>query len=41
MDEDLTILTDSLSGMCLLKSLQRRDFPLWLYDAAASVTRQS
>ena len=31
MDEDLTILTDSLSGMCLLKSMQRKDFPLWLY----------
>ena len=31
IDEDLTILTDSLSGMRLLKSLQRRDFPLWLY----------
>jgi hypothetical protein len=31
MDEDLTILTDSLSSMCLLKSMQRRDFPLWLH----------
>ena len=28
---DLTILTDSLSSMRLLKSLQRTDFPLWLY----------
>ena len=26
-----TDLTDSLSCMQLLKSLQRRDFPLWLY----------
>jgi hypothetical protein len=31
MDEDLTILADSLSSMCLLKSMQRRDFPLWLH----------
>jgi len=31
MDQDLTILTDSLSSMCLLKSMQRRDFPLWLH----------
>ena len=31
LDQDLTILTDSLTGMRLLKSLQRRDFPLWLY----------
>jgi hypothetical protein len=31
MDEDLTILTDSLSSMSLLKSMQRRDFPLWLH----------
>ena len=30
-EEDLTILTDSLSCMVRLKSLQRRDFPLWLY----------
>ena len=30
-DEDLNILTDSLSSMLLLKSLQRRDFPLSLY----------
>jgi ribonuclease HI len=27
-EEDLNILTDSLSSMRLLKSLQRRDFPL-------------
>ena len=31
LGEDLTALTDSLSGMLLLKSLQRKDFPLWLY----------
>ena len=30
-EEDLTILPDSLSCMVGLKSLQRRDFPLWLY----------
>ena len=30
-DTDLTVLTDSLSCMQMLKSLQRRDFPLWLY----------
>ena len=30
-EEDLNILTDSLSSMRLLKSLQRRDFPLSLY----------
>ena len=31
LTEDLNILTDSLSSMALLKNLQRRDFPLWLY----------
>jgi len=31
VEEDLNILTDSLSSMLLLKSLQRRDFPLSLY----------
>ena len=30
-EEDLTILTDSLSCMVRLKNLQRRDFPLWFY----------
>ena len=30
IDEDLTILTDSLSSTNLLKSTQRKDFPLWL-----------
>ena len=30
-DEDLNILTDSLSSMLLLNSLQRKDFPLSLY----------
>ena len=34
IDEDLTVLTDSLSSMTLLKSLQRKDFPLWLYRHA-------
>ena len=34
IDEDLTILTDSLSSMNLLKSTQRKDFPLWLYRHA-------
>jgi len=30
-EEELTILTDCLSAMRLLKSTQRRDFPLWLH----------
>jgi len=30
-EEDLNILTDSLSSMRLLKSMQRKDFPLQLY----------
>ena len=30
-EEDLNILTDSLSAMVLLRSMQRRDLPLWLY----------
>ena len=30
-EEDLTILTDSLSCLVLLKSLQWRDFPLWIF----------
>lgn len=29
--EDLTVLTDSKSSMDLLQSMQRVDFPLWLY----------
>ena len=29
--EDLTLLTDSKSSMDLLQSMQRADFPLWLY----------
>ena len=28
---DLNILTDSLSAMVLLRNMQRRDLPLWLY----------
>jgi ribonuclease HI len=31
IEEDLTILTDSLSSMDLLQSMQRGDFPLSLY----------
>ena len=31
MDQDLTILTDSLSSMCLLKTI---DFPLWLSSSS-------
>jgi len=34
-EEDLSILTDSLSAMQLLQSMQRRDFPLWLYRHTA------
>ena len=35
-ETDLNILTDSLSAMQLLKSMQRkRDFPLWLYRHTA------
>jgi hypothetical protein len=30
-EEDLNIITDSLSSMRLLKSMQRQDFPLQLY----------
>ena len=29
--EDLTVLTDSLSSLQKLESLQRRDFPEWLH----------
>ena len=35
LEEDLTILTDSLSAMQLLQSMQRRDFPLWLHRHTA------
>ena len=31
IDEDLTILADSLSSMNLLKSSHGKEFPLWLY----------
>ncbi len=31
IEEDLTILTDSLSSMDLLQSMQRGDFPVSLY----------
>ena len=31
LEEDLNILTDSLSSMRLLQSMQRKDFPLQLY----------
>ena len=34
-DEELTLLTDSESSMTLLQSMQRRDFPLWLYRHTA------
>ena len=30
-EEDLNILTDSLSAMVLLRSMQRRVLPLWLH----------
>ena len=30
-EEDLAILTDSKASMDLLRSMQRKDFPLWLY----------
>ena len=30
-EEDLAILTDSKASMDLLQSMQRADFPLWLY----------
>ena len=30
-EEDLNILTDSLSTMVLLRGMQRKDLPLWLY----------
>ena len=32
--EDFTIIIDSLSSINLLKSTQRKDFPLWLYRPA-------
>ena len=35
-EEDLTILTDSLSCLVLLKSLQWRDFPLWISASATA-----
>ena len=31
-DEELTVLTDSLSSMQKLQDLQRRDFPEWLHS---------
>ncbi len=31
-DEDLNILTDSLSAIVLLQSMHRKDLPLWLYQ---------
>jgi hypothetical protein len=30
-EEDLNILTDSLSAIVLLRSMQRKDLSLWLY----------
>ena len=35
LEEDLTILTDSLSSLQLLRSMQRKDFPLWLHRHTA------
>ena len=34
-EEDLDILTDSLSAMVLLRGMQRKDLPLWLYRHTA------
>ena len=34
-EEDLNILTDSLSAIMLLRSMQRKDLPLWLYRHTA------
>jgi hypothetical protein len=34
-EEDLNILTDSLSAIALLRSMQRKDLPLWLYRHTA------
>ena len=34
-EEDLNILTDSLSAIVLLLSMQRKDLPLWLYRHTA------
>jgi hypothetical protein len=34
-EEDLNILTDSLSAIVLLRSMQRKDLPLWLYQHTA------
>jgi ribonuclease HI len=35
LEEDLSILTDSLSAIQLLRGMQRRDFPLWLHRHTA------
>ncbi len=34
-EEDLNILTDSLSAIVLLRSMHRKDLPLWLYRHTA------
>ncbi len=34
-EEDLNILTDSLSAIVLLQSMHRKDLPLWLYRHTA------
>ena len=34
-EEDLNILTESLIAMVLLRSMQRKDLPLWLYRHTA------
>ena len=40
-DEELTELTDSLSFMQKLQSLQRRDFPEWLHGHPEKVLLES
>ena len=34
-EEDLNILTDGLSAIVLLRSMQRKDLPMWLYPHTA------
>ena len=34
-EDDLNILTDSLSAIVLLRSMQRKDLPLWVYRHTA------
>ena len=40
-DENLIVLTDSLSSMQKLQSLQRRDFPEWLHGHQEKVILES